>query len=274
VCVCVCVLCSQVHGVELLKLLAADETFGFDISGILDANENWRKYKTQNHDLFLTADQKVDYFLTDGNTDAPQLLTWSGTVNKTSEGAYTKRLMGPSAAAAASSASAGAAAAAPASSSATGGAAAAGEDGGATGVPAAPPAPPASDAAAAAADGAAAPAAPAAPVPAPAPAPAAPAAAAPPPSPPTNGTFESTITKCNGKLCMDLGDIEGNVVIRRVKREEVPAGVTPPPDAASPPLLVGDTLTAVNGEVCTSFKDFVLKIRGSAATLKLTVKRA
>ena len=72
---------------------------------------------------------------------------------------------------------------------------------------------------------------------------------------------------------MDLGDVGGKVIIRRLKREDMPADVSHPADVANPPLLEGDTIIAVNGEACSIFKDFVVKIRGTAATLKLTVKR-
>ena len=230
---------------ELLKILAADETFGFDISGILDSNEAWRKYKNQNHDLFLTTDQKVDYFLTEGNTDAPQLLTWSGTVSKTSEATYTKRLMAPSARSQDASKSDG------------------GDGGGASTT--APPSPPKAPATTAPKSAAAA---------TPPEPPAAQASASEPASTsPAKGKFDSTVTKYNGSILLDLGEKNGKFIIQRIKRETLPAGVPHPADAAKPPLLEGDILVAVNDAVSSTLKDFVLKIRGTAATLKFTVQR-
>jgi hypothetical protein len=56
-----------VHTVELLKLLATDPGYGMKFSLYLEMITAWKKYKTQEHSLFITGpEQKADYFLTDG----------------------------------------------------------------------------------------------------------------------------------------------------------------------------------------------------------------
>lgn len=68
---------AKVHGVELLKLLTQDPGYGMKFHQILDENPKWKKYKTQDHSLFITGpEQRADYFLTDGgNGEAKKLLT-------------------------------------------------------------------------------------------------------------------------------------------------------------------------------------------------------
>lgn len=68
---------AKVHAVELLKLLTMDPAYGMKFQLILDEQPAWRKYKSQDHSLFITGtEQKADYFLTDGNADGPtKLLT-------------------------------------------------------------------------------------------------------------------------------------------------------------------------------------------------------
>jgi hypothetical protein len=68
---------AKVHGVELLKLLTQDPGFGMKFQQMLDENSNWKKYKMQDHSLFITGpEQRADYFLTDGSTgEAKKLLT-------------------------------------------------------------------------------------------------------------------------------------------------------------------------------------------------------
>jgi hypothetical protein len=68
---------AKVHGVELLKLLSQDPGYGMKFRQILDENPKWKKYKTQDHSLFITGpEQRADYFLTDGgNGEAKKLLT-------------------------------------------------------------------------------------------------------------------------------------------------------------------------------------------------------
>lgn len=70
---------TKVHAVELLKLLTSDPGYGMKFEMILDAIPSWKKYKKQDHSLFMTSSEKtmVDYFLTDGSgsKDQKKLLT-------------------------------------------------------------------------------------------------------------------------------------------------------------------------------------------------------
>jgi len=67
---------AKVHAVGLLKLLASDPAQGAKISLMLDNLEAWKKYKMQDHSLFITgAEQKVDYFLLDQGGSSTKLLT-------------------------------------------------------------------------------------------------------------------------------------------------------------------------------------------------------
>ena len=69
---------AKVHSVELLKLLTMDPGYGLKFKLILDEMPAWKKYKSQDHSLFITgAEQKADYFLTDGDKEATKLLTES-----------------------------------------------------------------------------------------------------------------------------------------------------------------------------------------------------
>lgn len=68
---------AKVHAVELLKLLTTDPGYGMKFQLILDEIPSWKKYKSQDHSLFITGvEQKTDYFLTDGgNRESKRLLT-------------------------------------------------------------------------------------------------------------------------------------------------------------------------------------------------------
>jgi len=68
---------TKVHSVELLKLLASDPGYGMKFRMILDEIPGWKKYKSQDHSLFITGpEQKADYFLTDGGSgETKKLLT-------------------------------------------------------------------------------------------------------------------------------------------------------------------------------------------------------
>jgi len=70
---------AKVHTVELLKLLTMDPGYGLKFKLILDEIPAWKKYKTQDHSLFITSvEQKADYFLTDGSTGEPKKLLTQG----------------------------------------------------------------------------------------------------------------------------------------------------------------------------------------------------
>eukprot|EP00934_Nitzschia_sp_Nitz4_P000945 Nitzschia sp. Nitz4//scaffold10_size219509//158366//167608//NITZ4_001449-RA/size219509-augustus-gene-0.252-mRNA-1//1//CDS//3329532983//945//frame0 len=67
----------KVHGVAILKLLTQDPGYGLKFQLILDDIPSWKKYKSQDHSLFITGPEQVaDYFLTDGSDgEAKKLLT-------------------------------------------------------------------------------------------------------------------------------------------------------------------------------------------------------
>jgi hypothetical protein len=67
---------AKVHAVELLKLLTMDPAYGMKFKLILEQEPAWRKYKSQDHSLFISGtEQKADYFLTDGSKSPTKLLT-------------------------------------------------------------------------------------------------------------------------------------------------------------------------------------------------------
>ena len=67
---------AKVHAVELLKLLTMDPAYGMKFDLILEQEPAWRKYKSQDHSLFISGtEQKTDYFLTDGSKSPTKLLT-------------------------------------------------------------------------------------------------------------------------------------------------------------------------------------------------------
>jgi hypothetical protein len=66
---------TKVHSIELLKLLTMDPGYGLKFQLILKEIPAWKKYKSQDHSLFITgAEQKADYFLTDGDKEPAKLL--------------------------------------------------------------------------------------------------------------------------------------------------------------------------------------------------------
>ena len=68
---------AKVHAIDLLKLLTKDPGFGPKFKLILDGLPAWKKYKSQDHSLFITGhEQKADYFLTDGGSgETKKMLT-------------------------------------------------------------------------------------------------------------------------------------------------------------------------------------------------------
>ncbi|CAM9816075.1 unnamed protein product [Phaeothamnion confervicola] len=56
---------TKVHIVELLKTLAAHPSLAARMADLFDDLPAWRKYKHQDHDLFMATEAPVDYFLTD-----------------------------------------------------------------------------------------------------------------------------------------------------------------------------------------------------------------
>jgi hypothetical protein len=62
---------AKVHAIALLKLLLKDPGYGLKFKIILDGLPAWKKYKSQDHSLLITShEQRADYFLTEGSTEA------------------------------------------------------------------------------------------------------------------------------------------------------------------------------------------------------------
>ncbi|GKY91883.1 hypothetical protein MPSEU_000159900 [Mayamaea pseudoterrestris] len=67
---------AKTHAIDLLKTLTTDPGYGPKFKLILDDIPAWKKYKLQDHSLYLTGkDQRSDYLLTDGLSDPTRLLT-------------------------------------------------------------------------------------------------------------------------------------------------------------------------------------------------------
>ena len=65
---------ARVHIVSMLKSLATHPDLGEAISRELAESPGWDRYREQRHELFLTSENKVDYFLTDDSDRVGQLL--------------------------------------------------------------------------------------------------------------------------------------------------------------------------------------------------------
>ncbi len=57
---------------------ATQQSHGEQVNLLLDQSPVWNRYKNQKHDLFLSRQQKKDYFLTDGAAASKLLLTHGG----------------------------------------------------------------------------------------------------------------------------------------------------------------------------------------------------
>ena len=67
---------AKVHAIAVVKLLLKDPGYGAQFQLILKEIPAWKKYKSQDHSLFITGhEQRVDYFLTDGGSGVNKLLT-------------------------------------------------------------------------------------------------------------------------------------------------------------------------------------------------------
>lgn len=58
---------AKVHCVDILKSMSKDKFHGMRVQLILDKHENWEQYKHQKHDLFISKNQKTDYYLEKAN---------------------------------------------------------------------------------------------------------------------------------------------------------------------------------------------------------------
>ena len=75
---------AKVHTVELLTMLTKDPGFGMKFQLILNDIPAWKKYKFQDHSLFITGiEQRSDYFLTEGDGGQQPCRTGLISENKT-----------------------------------------------------------------------------------------------------------------------------------------------------------------------------------------------
>ena len=69
----------KVHAVALVKLLAKDPGYGMQFSLVLGGIDGWKKYKDQDHALFITGtEQRADYFLTNSSSRAEEKMLTAG----------------------------------------------------------------------------------------------------------------------------------------------------------------------------------------------------
>jgi hypothetical protein len=62
----------QVYAIDVIKMLGRDAAIGPLVQSQLASHPEWSKYGSQDHGLFITQEQKVDYFLT-ASAEAPKL---------------------------------------------------------------------------------------------------------------------------------------------------------------------------------------------------------
>lgn len=61
----------RIHSVDLIKaIIAGDPNNGQSLQAILDLHPAWAEFKDQNHDLFITDQEKTDYFLIEDSAGA------------------------------------------------------------------------------------------------------------------------------------------------------------------------------------------------------------
>jgi len=66
---------AKVHAIGCLQMMARSGSYGEQVTLVLDQSPVWTRYKNQKHDLFISRQQKKDYFLTDGSASTKLLLT-------------------------------------------------------------------------------------------------------------------------------------------------------------------------------------------------------
>jgi len=69
---------ARVHVVQILKALAKHPEVGAHVTGKLDESEKWQQYSGHRHELYLTAEHRVDYFLTNDTQNIETLLLTAG----------------------------------------------------------------------------------------------------------------------------------------------------------------------------------------------------
>jgi hypothetical protein len=248
----------RVYAVDMIKAmqLVADPSAQAQLSTLLNTHSAWESYRHQAHDLFLLQEEKTDYFLSDTSDDKFRLLLTDASISSTDMVAYFTSNTTTSSPAPFADRSAPSVSTSSASSSVN----------------------------------------PYTPTPEPSPsqrntlAPAshtlvlahAPsieehkqqafASSLSPPSASAGERYVTVLEKSEHGLGLDLEKRANRPVVKRLKA--MPPGVENPALRAKPvPVVVGDTIVAVNGVDCDSFALVVDAIRSSGQRVELTLIR-
>ena len=227
-------------------IIAADDFNAASLQLLLDSHPNWSEYKDQSHDLFITDQEKTDYFLIQDSSEKKfmGLLTNGGAVNIFSSTGNSNTDSGDKRS---STDSSGSARSVPAKT---------------TIVPTAAPVP-----VPVPVKGATTSVPPAAPKATPPPIP----ATQPQSQPASKGVITTTVVKGEQGIGLDLSKTpDGGVVIQKLK--EMPPGVTNPASLCNPPILPGDVIIGVNGVDCAAFADAVKALKAPQVGSKITLK--
>uniref|UniRef100_A0A7R9U7A2 PDZ domain-containing protein n=1 Tax=Pinguiococcus pyrenoidosus TaxID=172671 RepID=A0A7R9U7A2_9STRA len=252
---------ARVHIIQILKTLAAHPEIGAHVNSVLEKNESWEQYTGQRQELYLTAEHRVDYFLTNdshkvesllliANEDSKEGVPASAGTPKKAAPEPTSKAAGPPSSRSAPLRTENAAAdvdadldgdidadVGAAQEKAVASRAPEGKEAGATTAAANP-------VAAVKAPGEQA----------------ATVLRGSPPSPPPAGPvrIETFVRKSSDGFGMDLAVVQGRLRIKRIK-----SGASNPARLADPPLQEGDEIDLINGESYTTAKEAVSKIRTS-----------
>jgi DnaJ family protein C protein 13 len=66
---------TKVHAIQILKIMTQDANHGQQAEVVLESMPGWERYKHQKHDLFVTQNEKIDYFLADSTNSGFKMLT-------------------------------------------------------------------------------------------------------------------------------------------------------------------------------------------------------
>ena len=69
---------TKVNAIAILKLIIADRQHGQRATMMLEKDPRWERYKYQRHDLFVTKNEKIDYFLADSTNSGQKMLRPQG----------------------------------------------------------------------------------------------------------------------------------------------------------------------------------------------------
>lgn len=228
----------RIHAVDLLKaIIAADDFNAASLQLLLDSHPNWSEYKDQSHDLFITDQEKTDYFLIQDSsekkfvgllTDGGPISLFSSTGNNNTDTADKR-----------ASTDGGGAKAVPVKT---------------TQAPVPLPAP-----------------LKVAPTTLPPSVPA-PVKVVPTSAPvASKGVITTTVTKGELGIGLDLSKtVDGGVVIQKLK--EMPAGAINPASLCNPAILPGDLIIGVNGVDCPIFADAVKALKAPEVGSKIVLK--